>query len=414
MRHKDFLNIFYWACATILWTYMSVSISLIYKSWYITTIFVLCLTAFLLVNRAIVTRGLYKSSGFLLIYYLYLLLTATWAQYPMNTLFYALTETIYIFIFILFYLLSKNLIPSRIIDFFVNLVPPAAIIFIISYLLYPQAIRIGWHVLLLLPLIMCFCFYRLFQSFSGRYVFIVSVCLLMLLFGKARMPLVISVLEFALIFFVTVTSWKMRLKLLAVSVGICIITAVIIYSVQPLRLNAANTIARMIYQDVEIGNDVGKAEAPDLVRWAIYYEAVRLYKTNWLFGIGYMNFMPWFGDEYHYSQKDASGNEEEGMNLHNTFQTWALEGGVPCLFISGLLIWKYFSILKKRIMLSKNNYEKIYYKLYVIAMICTLLNGLFHQIHQTPSLFILLGLVYALDPKYNEKIVFQPSPKAYC
>jgi O-antigen ligase len=116
-----------------------------------------------------------------------------------------------------------------------------------------------------------------------------------------------------------------------------------------------------------------------------------------------MNFEPWFGHEYNYSQKTASGKEVVGVTLHNTYQTWALEGGVPCLLISVYLLWKYFNILVTRIRRSIDNTEKSYYKLLIISMCCLLLEGLFHQIHQTPVFFILIGIVYALELKFNKK-----------
>jgi O-antigen ligase len=107
--------------------------------------------------------------------------------------------------------------------------------------------------------------------------------------------------------------------------------------------------------------------------------------------------MPWFGDMYNFIDENPKGKETVGMNLHNTFQTWALEGGLPCLCIVAMLLWKYFRILRRRIIQSNNDLEKSYYKLFVIGMVCSLVVGLFHQIHQTPMLFILLGIVYALE-----------------
>ena len=153
-----------------------------------------------------------------------------------------------------------------------------------------------------------------------------------------------------------------------------------------------------------VGDQVIEAEKPDVLRWLIYNEASSRYETNWLLGIGYMNFMPWFGDMYNYSSENLNGKMVFGMSLHNTFQAWALEGGLPCLFIVTLLIFKYFSILRRRAKYSVNDLEKSYYKLLTIIMICLLVEGLFYQIHQTPVFFIMLGIVYALDDKKRNTI----------
>jgi hypothetical protein len=93
------------------------------------------------------------------------------------------------------------------------------------------------------------------------------------------------------------------------------------------------------------------------------------------------------------------------MNLHNTFQTWALEGGLPCIGIVGVLLWKYFSILRRRIKQSKNDFEKSYYKLFVIASSLLTLGGLVPSNTSNTVFFICLGIVYALDDEYrNNKI----------
>jgi len=49
--------------------------------------------------------------------------------------------------------------------------------------------------------------------------------------------------------------------------------------------------------------------------------------------------------------------------------------------------------------------EKLYYKLFIIGMACLLIAGMFHQIHQSPVFFILLGIVYAFDNKYRDSNV---------
>lgn len=402
VRQNGCFSVFYWACAATLWTYMSVTIINLYKSWYITTAGVLALTALLLLTGVLkMTRGLFRSTGLIVLYFLYLLLTALWAEYPGITIWHVATESIYIVIFGLFYLLSINFAPSRIIDFFVYLVPPAIIIYLITYITDPEAIRIGGYARVFLPFILLFCTLRTIQSFSIRNVIFVSSCLIMLVIGMSRTPLLVTGLGLLLMFVTITKRWRTRRKFVAIFVIIGAFVTITMLAVQPLRLNAAKTISRITYRDVVVGDQLIEAEKPDVIRWIIYADAISLYKTNWLFGMGYMNFMPWYGAMYDFSFENARNKETVGMNLHNVFQTWALEGGLPCLGIITLLLWKYFSILRRRIRQSKNDLEKTYFKLFIIGMICLLVEGLFHQIHQTPIFFIFLGIVYALDDKYS-------------
>lgn len=378
---------------------MSVTIINLYKSWYITTAGVLYFTVLLLLNGILKMRGLVRSSGLIVIYYLYLLLTAMWADYPDITIWYVLIESIYIIIFALFYLLSMNFEPDRIINFFVNLMPPAILIYLILYKIDPEAIRLGGYVLVLLPFALLFCALRLILSFSIRNVVFLTAGLLMLVNGMSRTPLLASGLGLFLMFVTITKRWRTRLTFVAAFVIIGAVVTITILTIQPLRLKTAKTITRITYHDVLVGDQVIEAEKPDSVRWTIYADAWSLYKTNWLFGIGYMNFMPWYGDKYNFSFVNARGKTIRGMNLHNVFQTWATEGGVPCLVIVTMLLWKYFNILLRRIRRSKNDLERSYCKLFVIGMICLLVQGLFHQIHQAPVFFIFLGIVYALDVK---------------
>ncbi len=400
-----YLNVYYWACASILWTYMLVTIINLYKSWYITTAVVLAFTVLLLMAGAFKTRGLIRSTSYILIYFIYLLATAMWAEYADITIWYVATESIYVIIFSLFYLLSLNLEPDRIIDFFVYLVPPAIITIILTYIIDPEASRLGNNVLVLLPFIFLFCVFRLFQFLFVRYIVLVTACLLMLVIGMSRTPLLIAGLGLFIMLVMIKKRWKTLCRISAVLLVIGAIVIITVLAVPQLRLYAANTITRTIYQDIVVGDQVVEAEIPDVVRWKIFFDAFSLYKSHWLFGMGYMNFMPWYGDRYNFRVENIRGKETVGMSLHNSFQTWALEGGLPCLGIVGLLLWKYFSILRKHIRQSKNDMEILYYKLFVIGMVCLLVAGMFHQIHQSPVFYMLLGIVYAFDNRYRDSNV---------
>jgi O-antigen ligase len=406
IRQNLYFKIFYWACAAILWTYMSVTIIKLYKSWYITTAGVCVVTLLLILGRVLKTRGLVKSTGFMVIYFLYLLLTATWAEYPADTVLFVAIDSINVIIFALFYILSMNFAPFRIVDFFVCVVPPAIIIYFITYIIDPEASRFGGYVIAFLPSVLLFCTLRLIQSVSIQNITLVLACLLMLVLGMTRTPLLVAGIGLIMMFLMVAKSWRSQHKLFGALALISIIVMITIFSIQPLRTISIRAVSRIIPQDVFVGNQLIEAEPTDIGRWKVYSDAVSLYKDNWLFGIGYMNFMPWFGAMYGYYYENIGGKETVGMNLHNVYQTWALEGGLPCLMIVAFLLWKYFNILITRIRKSRDKLEKSYYKVLIIGMICLLVSGVFQQIHQTPVFYIFMGIVYALDDKYRN-IKFQ-------
>jgi len=400
-KEKFILSTYYWACAFILWTYMSISLIKLYKSWYISTALVVIFASIFLLKQFIRCPGLLKSALLIVSYYLYLLLTSLWAQFPATTIWYVATEIIYIMIFMLFYFLSAKFTPDRVVDFFANLLPPAVVIFITDYVLNPESSRHGGYVLVLLPIILLFCTFRLIQNHSLKNVAFVTASLLMLVLGVSRTPLLIAGVGLFLIFLTISDTRKLRLKFVLISLVVIAIASVTVLVVPQLRINVAKTISRITYLDIAIDSNVIEAEKPDVLRWLIHAEAISLYKDNSIMGIGYMNFMPWFGDKYNIVTESGDGKEIVGMNLHNTYQTWLLEGGLPCVVLVFMLLRRYFNIISRNIKTDKNNYNRAYFKLLAISMVCVLIEGLFHQIHQAPVFFILLGLVLALNSRLN-------------
>jgi len=110
-KEKCILSVYYWACAFILWTYMSISLVKLYKSWYLSTALVIIFVSIFLLKQFIGCPGLLKSTILIMSYYLYLLLTSLWAQYPATTIWSVATEAIYIIIFALFYFISVKFTP---------------------------------------------------------------------------------------------------------------------------------------------------------------------------------------------------------------------------------------------------------------------------------------------------------------
>jgi len=330
-------------------------------------------------------------------YFLYLLFTALWAEYPEITVWYVMTDLIFIVIFALFYILSKNIELYRLIDFFVYLVPPACVIYSILLIMNPDALRIGGYVLVLLPTLTLFCSLRLIQSFSLINCLLMGACFLMLAAGLSRAPLLSAASGLLLVFVFVIRKGSVRFRFAATLAGIFIISATILIAITPIKINAARSFYRLTGFSLQIGDRFITIQGDDSVRWAVFQDAKALYRANWLRGIGYMNFMPWFGNTNNFWYQDTKGNEVVGMSLHNIFQTWGLEGGLPCLFIVAALLLKYFRILWRRIRESRTELEKSSYKAFAIEMICLLIFGLFHQIHQQPVLFMMLGIVFAFD-----------------
>src|SRR5207253_10054360 len=112
-----------------------------------------------------------------------------------------------------------------------------------------------------------------------------------------------------------------------------------------------------------------KGKVIDEGREAIQKSAARMFWENLPLGIGYMNYPAFF--EFHYGKAFGSS-----LSLHNSYQTWGLETGLPGIAIVAILLYRYFSILKRKICSNSEADENALAKACIIAMLVLLVMGL--------------------------------------
>lgn len=400
MNKKCLLMLFYWSCAAMIWVYMAVTVINLYKSWYIAAVFAFIVSLILLYFKILNSQGLFNSLIYIVAYYLFLLITSIWAEYPHITIYYVAIESIFIVVFLLFYLLSMNFSLNNIIDFQYYLILPSISIYIITYIINPDASRLGGNANVFLPFTLLFCVSKIIRRFSFLRLFVIALCLIMLVISMSRTPLFVGIIGIVMMLFTIVDRPKVCYKMILSYIFILFIAIMSLLYIPTLRQYAIKTVGRFLSNDIIIGGELISSEPPDVLRWRIYDDAWNLYRSNWLLGIGYMNFQQWFGETYNYSVVNSRDKEVFGVNLHNTYQTWLLEGGILCILIVLVIMFRYFKILIHNIKYCTNPYDKSCYKLYVVVMICLIITGLFHQIHQTPVFYSVLGTVFALDKRH--------------
>jgi O-antigen ligase len=131
----------------------------------------------------------------------------------------------------------------------------------------------------------------------------------------------------------------------------------------------------------------------DDLRTSIFNEALNVYYEYWFQGMGYMNFMKWYGEKFGISELTANGTEIVGMNLHNSFQTWALEGGIFAIIIIIYIMYVYIKRSIYKIKISQNQFEKNFHTVGLINIVSFIIFASYHQLHQNIIFFILLGIV---------------------
>ncbi len=354
-------------------------------------------------NKWINNDGLISSLGLLVAYLLYLLVTIVWAEYPDYTLGWLRIDVLNIFSFSLFYLLSLNYKTEKIAQIHTGLIIPAAIYTIIVYFLNNESSRLGPSSFFSAAAI--FAIYAIVTSVKSkaRLYFYFAFTFLFVILSMHKTTLLSFIVGIAIMLVFS------RLYKALGNITRTIVIALLLMGVgftvsEDLQRLGLVTYARITGNDVSYGKIFVSGEATDEVRAEIFRYANELIEDHYVFGIGYMNFMPYYASE-HQTQDfvTASGRTLAGTSVHNMYQAWLVEGGIPLIVIMLLSVLKYFKILRQKIKLSTTDNEKLLYKTLIVAMIQLLVTGIYHQVHQTQQFWMMFGFVYAL--KYKKTLL---------
>jgi hypothetical protein len=148
----------------------------------------------------------------------------------------------------------------------------------------------------------------------------------------------------------------------------------------------AGTLSRIeeAVQHTEYQRQVGRADGFS-VRVPIAQATSDLLRERFPAGIGYANFPAQLTKRYGYP-----------ATLHNMYMVWLLEGGAALLlFMLCWLSWLMHSLWRGSHAGPVPAVDQQYARALLIALVVTLFQGWFHQYHQTPALWLLLGLAAA-------------------
>lgn len=135
----------------------------------------------------------------------------------------------------------------------------------------------------------------------------------------------------------------------------------------------------------------------DDLRSYIVENSWRLLLDSHGLGIGYWNFYAWSAENSDFFIIDRLGVTIYGENLHNTYMTWALEGGIlvllpiAFLLVSCVLKIHYIYLIDKK-------FGSIFYSIFISILIF----GVAHQLHELPQFWGTIGLVYGVANRINK------------
>jgi hypothetical protein len=132
----------------------------------------------------------------------------------------------------------------------------------------------------------------------------------------------------------------------------------------------------------------------DTVRDYIVDNSIAMLRESGFMGIGYMNFYAWTGLDTGYREVARTGSDILGFNLHNSYMTWWLEGGVLVTIV--VLVLLLLTIKRLSVI---HEYDKrmgavLYSWLVVFAIF-----AMFHQLHMTIQFWSAIGLIWGMHAR---------------
>jgi SAM-dependent methyltransferase len=352
------------AMLAVLWAYI-VS-NYLFRVWYMAAAAALVVVALLIVARMVRADGAGRAIAPVIVYFAVLLGSASWATFPADTVRWVAIDSIGIAVFALAFVAGRHTTPGSMANGLMTLVIPALVMTATMYAIDPAVPRIAQYAVALLPFVTPFAYWRAVTA-RPRWpgVLTLAIIFAILVFGRSRTHLATAVL------LTLISAFLFRKNVReALTTGAAIVAAIAVLVLIPItQSTTADSFVRIAGEPVN-PQRVALAE----VSRSLLQETMPL-------GIGYGNFVRRF--------HGVTGHE---LQIHNVYVAWLLEGGVLCVAVVLLLAVAHIRALSLYIRSAPAIEQRIYGQMCAIASIGILTIGVFHQVHQTPALWMILGL----------------------
>jgi hypothetical protein len=331
----------------------------------------------------------------IVIYFFFLLFGSFWALYPTQTVYYFLTDIIFVFYSLIFIQFLQIVGFDGVFVICRNIVMLCLIGTIGQLIFFDDFTRIGAGTPFLAVVIP---FILKDPSLPKKKIFFLITCATcILVISMSRVVIIVALVNYLLvIFFIEKSLWHRLAKVFKTILYLGIIFSIVLL-IPYTRLFLLKTFIRFSGFDIVPGNEFLAVEDSDLLRISLSLEAAKLYPSYWFQGMGYMNFMQWYGENFNITYESFDGKKEiVGSNLHSSFETWALEGGVFCLFIIFIVFFKFYRICYIAYI---KNINKEYSVLLISSLSSLFLFAFFHQLHQALVFYMILAFGFSLQLK---------------
>ena len=366
-----------------------------YKTWYIVLVAVFAAAVVLGGLRWLRMRGVFAAAFPVALYFAYLYVSGSRAEYPDVARWWALADSILILVAALFWLLLRNVPTDFVSDFFVRMSIAGAVIGAALTYVYWYESRAGGYGLAFAPEAIPFCWAGIIRGRRrGRAIVALLSNLMMVIVSRSRTPIVAAALALFLSVVFIGRGVRQRLRNVALAGVIIAVSVGFLLTLKTTRYYVATVVVRFTHQSRVVDGVFLEAEPEDAVRKSLtdyFREHVRDAQP---FGIGYQNMMPIYAREL------GSGEE---VSLHSMYQVWLLEGGVVCVLIVAYMLVRQFRALWFAMRRASSPALRLFARCACIGTIALLLLGAFHQMHRAPFLYMMLGLGVAARDLARER-----------
>lgn len=357
-----------------------------YKTWYVGTAIAVVVTAFAAVIGAVRVRGMLRDLWPLFLYFAYLIVTATQAEYAADARYWAVADSIGFAVACVFWVAARNNDPASIRAGFIYVSIIAAPVAILGYRSFPEASRLGGYALPFYPIAIPFLWAEIIGGKRRKMALLALTIVLAILFvSRSRTPLAagLIVLGFCFLFIGRSVAQRLKLGLVLAMIVTSLVVALMSFSVT--RIAVLTFVARVTHEDILTEEVYIPGEPHDPTRE----------RLDSLVAAGIMDVQP-FGFGYNTTGFLFERSFGYFTPLHNIYQIWIFEGGVFCALIVLFVLLRHVAALRRARSRAPDHEHEILARCLMFSTLGMLLFGIFHQMHQGPLFYAVLGMALGL------------------
>lgn len=348
----------------------------VYKIWYVVTAGVIVLSPALVTKASWRdVRNFFSDSKWFILYWSAVALSVVTSINPARSQATFLIDSIYPCVFAIFYAVGL-FAPFDAIQRVLRLQVWAAVLVLALTFEVTIAGRMGYRIPIILPYVIPFVIAAMSQGRKLGFAEL-AVLMLVLVVANSRAPIAVAIILIAISAFVFRASMRQFISQSLIAILGCLFVLGGAMLFTPTRLLILTSVVRVTGHQIESSGHLIEVPPDDHARSQLnelFYAMI--HEGGWT-GIGYNAFGPIYLAHW--------GDEYADMSLHSIYQVWWLEMGYLGTAAALVLLAAFFLRMYQ-------TRSDMTVRACSLGAIGTLITGGFHQMHQAPMLYVMLGM----------------------